>query len=90
MIDVLVGLLLGVILTLIILYILEELKRRENIVLDDPTDDEEYQDIVKQLKCPGCYSTDYRFEEVSDLAWIQGEDRYCVCNKCGRRFGDGK
>jgi len=88
--DILVGLLLGIIITLILLYIMGELRRRKNIVLDDPTDDEDYLDIVKKLKCPECGSDDYRFAEVTDLPWIKGEDRYCICNRCGRQFGDGK
>jgi len=88
--DVLVGLLLGVIITLVLLYALEEFRRGKKVVLDDPTDDAEYLEIVKKLRCPECGSDDYEFSEVTTLPWIVGEDRYCVCNRCGRQFGDGK
>lgn len=88
--DVLIGLLLGIIISLVLRAILGEIGRRKSIVLDDPTDDKDYLEIVKALKCPDCGSTDYRFAEVTDLSWIPGEDRYCICNKCGRQFGDEK
>ena len=88
--DVLVGLLLGVVLTVLVLYILEAIRRRKSIVLDNPTDDSDYMEIVKKLKCPDCGSSDYQFAEVTTLPWITGEDRYCICNRCGRQFGDGK
>lgn len=90
MLDVLVGLLLGIITTLVVLYILGEIQRRKSIVLDDPTDDDDYMEIVKKLRCPECGSDNYRFAEVTELPWIPGEDRYCICNRCGRQFGDGK
>ena len=89
-VDVLVGLLLGVIFTIILLYTLEELRRRKSIVLDDPTDNPDYLEIVKKLHCPECGSTDFHYAEVTSLPWVAGEDRYCICNKCGRQFGDGK
>lgn len=90
MIEIIVGILLGIIITLVFLYVYWSLKTPKQITIDDPTDDEEYLEIVRQLKCPDCGSTDYRFSEVSDLKWIQGEDRYCICNRCGRNFSDGK
>ena len=89
-IDVLIGMLLGIIITLVLRAILGEIGQRKSIVLDDPTDDKDSLVIVKTLRCPDCDSTDYRFAEVTDLPWIPGEDRYCICNKCGRQFGDGK
>lgn len=89
-VDVLIGLLLGILLVFIYNAILGEVTRRKSIVLDDPTDDKDYLDLVKKLRCPECGSSDYRFAEVTDLPWIAGEDRYCICNRCGRQFGDGK
>ena len=88
--DFVLGFVAGVFTTIVALFTLWIKSHHATIVIDDPTDDEDYQEIVKQLKCPRCFSTDYRFEEVSNLPWIQGEDRYCICNKCGQVFGDRK
>lgn len=90
MIEALIYGLLGVIFTLIALYMWWAYNTPKTIVLDDPTDDPDYQEIVKQLHCPDCNSTDFYYTEVTDLSWIKGEDRFCVCRQCGRQFGDGK
>ena len=84
-VDVLIGLLLGIIVIEVLRAILGEIGRRKDIILTDPT-----KEVTKQLYCPSCGSTDYTFEEVTTLPWIKGEDRYCRCNKCGMQFGDGK
>ena len=90
MYELVAGLLLGIILTMISLYLYQMWHGGNEIVLDDPTDDEDFLEIVNKLKCPECGSDDYKFAEVTDLPWIEGEDRYCICNRCGRQFGDGK
>lgn len=90
MYELVVGILLGVIITMLSLYVYWMWHGGNEIVLDDPTDDEDFLEIVNKLKCPECGSDDYKFAEVTDLPWIKGEDRYCICNRCGRQFGDGK
>ena len=89
--EVIVSFVAGVLTTLVIMYSYWMwVSHQRRLVINDPTDDEEYLEIVRQLKCPDCDSTDFRYEEVSDLKWINGEDRFCICNHCGRRFSDGK
>lgn len=92
MIEAIIFGLLGVFFTLSALYLYWEYRRitQKHIIIDDPTDDPEYLEIVRRLHCPDCGSTDFRYTEVTELPWIQGEDRYCICNRCGKPFGDGK
>ena len=85
MTDIIIGILLGILFTLVFLYVYWTWGTRNKVIIKDPS-----VDIVCKLKCPDCGSTDFEFSEVSDLSWIQGEDRFCICNHCGRRFGDGK
>lgn len=81
----------GMVFVLVVLFAYWEYVRRKNeLVLDDPTDDEDYLEIKRKLKCPDCHSYDYRTVEVDDLPWLKDEDTYCICNVCGRQFGDGK
>lgn len=84
-IDVVIGLLLGILITFMSIRYLEEFNKRKDVIPD-----EDYKKIDKKLCCPECGSVDYQFAEVTGLPWIPGEDRYCICNRCGRQFGDGK
>ena len=90
MYDILAGILLGVIITLIALYTYWTWRESKTIVLDDPTDDEDYLALHHKLRCPGCDSYDYRVVEIDDLPWLKDEDKYCICNRCGRQFGNEK
>lgn len=84
-IDVVIGLLLGILITFMSIRYLEEFNKRKDVIPD-----EDYKKIDKKLRCPECGSVDYQFAEVTGLPWIPGGDRYCICNRCGRQFGDGK
>lgn len=91
----LVSMIFGAGLVLLFVYIVAyilSMKKVQFIELDDPTDDEEFQELQDKPYCPDCGCYDLRLVDNCDgVPWLKGkvqEIDYYVCKRCGRQFND--
>ncbi len=68
------------------------LKIDKTVIIDDPTDDEEFQDLRGTPHCPECGSYDLVLIDNCDgVPWLKGKTQeidYYQCTRCSRRFND--
>lgn len=93
--EIMLGIIIGVLFSFVIYYIVTCLKLNQSyttpIILDDPTDDTDYLKLHNTAHCPDCGSYNLTLvDRYSGVPWARGGDDgdYYSCTKCGRQFSD--
>lgn len=85
----------GIVLTIFAMYVVYIWMIKSNyneVTIDDPTDDEEFQKLQDTPHCPFCRSYDLTLvDDNKNVPWLKGRiselDHY-RCNRCYETFSD--